>query len=598
MVISSHIQSDTIKIWSKAYKVANENNYLNDYIFFLQLKAISKCGIIKNYGEVIGNNIGGGNKTIENKLGRLKRRGFISFEKINSSKVLHLNSYDKVYEIMGLKKGSDDVKTLNILRVLRKKEPSKKLKIKVLPFFNIDVKKLNNIQSECELNSVDYNSVDYDSVNYEKYELNSVDYNSVQPEKCLNEITDYDSVRKSDCVDYDSVNYNSERIKLHIQYGEIKKNLEQQEYVIVDKYIKECFIEEHGTNYVQTLSKGKKVSYKQGYLKFFKINKFMMDQLHMQRLNPLVNLDINYDLTISSRGISKMFGYKNSNSGIKIQKNLENAGLITIEKRLLELESCPTYEIFQNLKKTKYNGSNKVFFKRGAIWMNYTNKITVPEIEDNRNKKRKGKQSEELIEEEIEYTLSSESYLSKKISKYSNVRSQIAETITVRDMLNEIKGGTYEKMTNYIREKKIKKEAKSIIQTIKTNSLPVYTPSAEFKDGRGGDKEHNPTGLICIDIDDVSNVEETKLIVSKLPFVMSCFKSVSGAGLAVLIKIIPEYHESTFKSLEQYFSKINIKIDSKCTDIARTRFASYDKDLYLNKDSEIYNFKLTKIIHE
>jgi hypothetical protein len=62
-----------------------------------------------------------------------------------------------------------------------------------------------------------------------------------------------------------------------------------------------------------------------------------------------------------------------------------------------------------------------------------------------------------------------------------------------------------------------------------------------------------------------------------------------------MVKIPTIDHLGKFQALEKYFlEKYNVKIDGSCKNISRRFFVSYDKDLYLNKDSEIF----AEIAHE
>ena len=132
------------------------------------------------------------------------------------------------------------------------------------------------------------------------------------------------------------------------------------------------------------------------------------------------------------------------------------------------------------------------------------------------------------------------------------------------------------------------------------SKLPAITPSGVFSK-RKADCLVEPTNLICIDIDgkdnpSISNMEEFKKKLSKLPYMMYCGLSASGKGLFCIIPY-KDYrnHKLHFNALEQEFKDMGIVVDSSCSDIGRLRFYSYDEYPYANPDAEIYTRTLEKV---
>ena len=73
------------------------------------------------------------------------------------------------------------------------------------------------------------------------------------------------------------------------------------------------------------------------------------------------------------------------------------------------------------------------------------------------------------------------------------------------------------------------------------------------------------------------------------------FKSASGLGIAVLIKINPKKHLESFLSLERYYlEKFQIILDKSCKDVTRPRFVSYDPNAYINHKAATYSNFLKK----
>lgn len=129
--------------------------------------------------------------------------------------------------------------------------------------------------------------------------------------------------------------------------------------------------------------------------------------------------------------------------------------------------------------------------------------------------------------------------------------------------------------------------------------LPAITPSGVFH-RRNANSLMTPSNLICIDIDgkdnpSISDMEELKARLAKLPYVMYCGLSASGTGLFCIIPY-EDYtkHKLYFYALEQDFRDMGVVVDSGCNDICRLRFYSYDEHPYVNPDAEVYTKTLEK----
>lgn len=95
------------------------------------------------------------------------------------------------------------------------------------------------------------------------------------------------------------------------------------------------------------------------------------------------------------------------------------------------------------------------------------------------------------------------------------------------------------------------------------------------------------SGLACIDFDNLDNVNDFKEQLKKDKFVYVSFVSPSGNGLKVLVKI-PEdidQYEQYYKALLQHFDS---RADQSTKDISRVCFESYDPDIYINENSEVW----------
>jgi hypothetical protein len=101
-----------------------------------------------------------------------------------------------------------------------------------------------------------------------------------------------------------------------------------------------------------------------------------------------------------------------------------------------------------------------------------------------------------------------------------------------------------------------------------------------------------------LDYDKLENAEEVKTNLISIPYTYSAFISPSGNGVKVLVKCDNDIssHKSAFNSLRDYYDKIvGVQSDKSVKDITRLCFVSYDHDLYLNENSEVFKYKTSTL---
>lgn len=137
--------------------------------------------------------------------------------------------------------------------------------------------------------------------------------------------------------------------------------------------------------------------------------------------------------------------------------------------------------------------------------------------------------------------------------------------------------------------------SKNIIQNIRNGNkdlktkLPCIIFSGTFSQrNKKSLLEHS--GLLVIDFDKVENVNEFKNELKNNKHFMLLFISPSGDGVKGVIKI-PKCnaieHAKYFKKFDEDF---NIKyLDAGGSNVDRVCFESYDPEIYVNMDSEVYN---------
>jgi len=174
-----------------------------------------------------------------------------------------------------------------------------------------------------------------------------------------------------------------------------------------------------------------------------------------------------------------------------------------------------------------------------------------------------------------------------KVTIFKNIR----ETYTpfhrdVMFVLDRIRIGKNKELISSIR----KESDKTARNELKKN-LPAICFSGTFSK-RSDDAIIEHSGLICLDFDgyesaDLMQQEKTRLTQDK--YVMSVFISPSGNGLKVIVKIppTPEDHKRYFDALGEHFGSDQFDISTK--NVSRVCYESYDKDIYINMDAEVWD---------
>lgn len=169
--------------------------------------------------------------------------------------------------------------------------------------------------------------------------------------------------------------------------------------------------------------------------------------------------------------------------------------------------------------------------------------------------------------------------------------NEVVEQKDILKILDDIKTGTYRNAITYLR-KSLAEDKKEAAERAK-KSLPAFTPSATFKGGRKMEFLTNYNALVVLDIDKITKekLTECKEKLQSNEYVFAAFTSPSGNGLKVFVKVTTDKtdHKETFLKLQTYFENLlQLEIDKSDKDITRLCFFSYDPELYLNENAEVF----------
>lgn len=158
-------------------------------------------------------------------------------------------------------------------------------------------------------------------------------------------------------------------------------------------------------------------------------------------------------------------------------------------------------------------------------------------------------------------------------------KTDVPYHVDISKIIDRIKNGTSKDIISEIR--KGNKELKT--------KLPCIIFSGTFSQ-RNKKSLIEHSGLLVLDFDKVDNIENFKNELKKNKHFTLLFTSPSGNGVKGVIKIPKcnqDEHTKYFKKFEEEF---NIQfLDSGGSNIDRVCFESYDPEIYINLDSEVYN---------
>lgn len=175
-----------------------------------------------------------------------------------------------------------------------------------------------------------------------------------------------------------------------------------------------------------------------------------------------------------------------------------------------------------------------------------------------------------------------------EISIFSNCfKPNPIGTSDVMNFLKDIKGDKWKK--DVLKAREFGKGTKMYDQIKK--SLPCVTVSGTFEPKRKNDMLVAHSGFICMDFDHLPDVNLLQEELTKDEYTFAVFKSISGIGLAVFVKIgKAERHKDYFNLLREYYrEKYQVEADSSCVDVARLRGASHDPETFINPESSTWS---------
>ena len=174
--------------------------------------------------------------------------------------------------------------------------------------------------------------------------------------------------------------------------------------------------------------------------------------------------------------------------------------------------------------------------------------------------------------------MAARAFLFLMVTLFETIYSKKPTYITIDEALQRIKTGTSKQMVEAIRNGNSKLKTK----------LPAICWSGTFTE-RKDDALTKHSNLVVLDFDKLKDIRESQQELINYPFIYACWVSPSGNGLKALVKIADgNKHREHFEAIRQIFKQI----DKSGINQSRVCFESYDPDIYINANAEVF----TKIL--
>ncbi|WP_281239978.1 VapE domain-containing protein [Flavobacterium praedii] len=169
--------------------------------------------------------------------------------------------------------------------------------------------------------------------------------------------------------------------------------------------------------------------------------------------------------------------------------------------------------------------------------------------------------------------------------------NEVIEHKSIPEILQEIKTGRYRHAIVYLRKSLSENKMEAYEKAKK--SLPAFTPSGKFIDGRKVDLLAEYSNYIILDIDKLSaaDLKNASHLANQSEFTYASFISPSGNGLKILVKVNSDKvnHKETFLLVQAYYENLlKLEIDKSGKDVTRLCFYSSDENLYLNEHAKTF----------
>lgn len=125
-------------------------------------------------------------------------------------------------------------------------------------------------------------------------------------------------------------------------------------------------------------------------------------------------------------------------------------------------------------------------------------------------------------------------------SRFSSVRSKCATATTLAQFVADIRSDRFRPQVERYRRLRSQGGQEAEAQRVKS-AMPCVTPSAHCFGGHAVSDLRQYSGLLCIDLDHTADrTDAIVALAAGLPYVAAVFRSISGEGVKVFVRIRTE----------------------------------------------------------
>ena len=171
------------------------------------------------------------------------------------------------------------------------------------------------------------------------------------------------------------------------------------------------------------------------------------------------------------------------------------------------------------------------------------------------------------------------------ISLFDRSTLKYSRDVEIADIIKMIKAEALASEIGYLRKLSVK-EYKS-----KKATLPSVTWSGTFDGSHKASALLNHSGYICIDFDNLKNVQKTLSKVRNYQHTLFAFVSPSGSGIKVIVPVSPipqsaEEHRDAYNRVKSKYEDVtDVEVDKSGSDVSRLCFLSSDSNAYFNSSA-------------
>ena len=174
------------------------------------------------------------------------------------------------------------------------------------------------------------------------------------------------------------------------------------------------------------------------------------------------------------------------------------------------------------------------------------------------------------------------------VSIFENKIHKHSKAIDILQVIDLIKSDPdLEIKTNILRfesNPKKKEELKGQLQAVTFSGL--------FDGQRKTEYLNTYSNFICLDLDDVSDIDQQFQKICEDEYTFASFISPSGTGIKVLIRTnnIPKDHLKVFNQMDAYYENVlQLKIDPSGKDLPRLTYLCSDPKIFVNKNAKVWD---------